>query len=298
MSKHASPTIIGAFVLVAIALVIAAVFVIGGGTYFHKKTRAIVYFERSVNGLRIGAPVKFRGIDIGAVKDIRINMRGAVRDPSHVRIPVVFEIDLDRVKEEGVPEIHLESPTVVKMLVRQGLRAQLETESLVTGVLYVALDVLPDTPARIVGDTHYPEIPPARTSREEIPAKVQDILTKLAAVDVERLADSLQSTVDHADKLLQSPELERAVTRLDAITQRTDKVLGTLDGLTRQLSPAVAELGQTAVTARKTLMPAGTLATQLAATLQDIQSAARSLRRLADHLNRDPGAVLRGGKSS
>lgn len=296
MSKHASPTIIGAFVLGALALVVAAIFVIGGGTYFHKKAHAIVYFEGSVAGLRIGAPVKFRGIDIGTVKDIRINMRGAIRDPAHVRIPVLIEVDLDRVKEEGVPDVHLESPTAIKLLVHEGLRAELATDSLVTGVLYVALDVRPGTPAHIVGDTHYPEIPPLRSAREEIPGRVQDILTKLANVDIERLADSLQSTVDHANDLVSSPELASAVARLDDVTKHADQLLVELHGVNRKLTPVVAALGDTASSARRALAPASGAATQLDATLHDIQDAARSLRRLADHINRDPGAILRGGK--
>jgi paraquat-inducible protein B len=242
--------------------------------------------------------VKFRGIDIGTVKDIRINMTGAMLDPRHVRIPVLLEIDKDTLKSQGVEAFNIGDREEVKQLVAMGLRAELATESLVTGVLYVALDVRPDTPIRLSGSKRYPEIPSVRSAREAIPGKVQDILTNLARVDVEKLTTSLQSTLDRTNKLLDSPAIERSIDRLDAITQHANKLLVDLDGVTQHLSPAVAELGQTAVTARKTLLPVGTLATQLGATLQDIQSAARSLRRLADHLNRDPGAVLRGGKSS
>jgi len=296
MSKHASPGIIGAFVLAAVALVIAGVFILGGGAFFHKKARAIVYFDGSVAGLRVGAPVKFRGIEIGSVEQIRINMSGAVRDPRHVHIPVLIDVDLDRVKEEGVEEVHLGDPKVLALLVKEGLRAQLESESLVTGVLYVALDIMPDTPMRLVGDTHYPEIPSVATFRQELPTKIQAILAKLADLDLDKLVDSVQSTVDNANTLVASPSLGRAITRLDTITQRADRLLANLDAASQHLTPMFNDLGQTAVSARKVIMPAGVMATQLDATLREIESAARSLRRLADHLDRDPGSILRGGK--
>jgi paraquat-inducible protein B len=296
MSKQPSPALIGGFVVAAVALVLVAVFVLGGGALFHEKARVVVYFDGSVAGLRIGAPVKFRGIDIGSVKDIRINMPGAMRDPRHVRIPVLLEIDQDRLRSRGVEEVELDREHV-RQLVAMGLRAELATESLVTGVLYIAIDVRPETPIVLSGTGRYPEIPSVRSAREAIPGKVQDILTNLARVDFARLGDSLDRLVDRADRVLGSPELERAVNRLDAITAHADRLLVEVQGLSRNLRPVVSDLGQTATAARSALAPAGTLGTQLDATLREIQSAARSLRRLADHLDRDPGAVLRGGKS-
>jgi paraquat-inducible protein B len=297
MSKQASPAVIGGFVVAAVAIVLAAVFVLGGGTLFHKKVRVVVYFDGSVSGLRTGAAVKFRGIDIGSVKDIRINMPGVFRDPQHVRIPVLLEIDQDRLRSRGVEQVTLDREHI-RQLVQLGLRAQLETESIVTGVMYVAIDVRPGTPVVLSGRGKYPEIPSLPSLREELPGKVQDILTNLARVDLAKLAASATTTLDRANRLLEAPEIERAVTRLDSITQHADKLLVELDGLSHSLRPAVDNLGQTATAARNALTPAGPLASQLDATLQEIRNAARSLKRLSDHLDRDPGAVLRGGKSS
>jgi paraquat-inducible protein B len=209
---------------------------------------------------------------------------------------VLLEIDQDRLRSRGVEEVTLDREHI-RQLVQLGLRAQLETESIVTGVMYIAIDVRPGTPIVLSGRGRYPEIPSLPSLREELPGKVQDILTNLARVDLAKLADSASTTLDHTNRLLASPELERSIARLDTITQHADKLLVELDGLSRGLRPAVSELGQTATTARKALAPAGTLGTQLDATLREIESAARSLRRLADHLDRDPGAVLRGGKS-
>src|SRR5690606_1374246 len=140
-------------------LLVAGILIVGGGRLFHDTAHVRVYFDGSVAGLRIGAPVKFRGIDIGKVKDVRISMTGAIRDPNNIRIPVLLEIDEDRLTAEGVAGIDFDDREQVDRLVGLGLRATLETESVVTGVRFVALDVKPATPAHVVGDRTYPEIP-------------------------------------------------------------------------------------------------------------------------------------------
>lgn len=296
MSKHASPTVIGTFVIIAVGLVLAAVLILGGGRYFHREAHVIVYFDGSVAGLHVGAPVKFRGIEIGSVKDIRINVPGAVRDPQHIRIPVVLTIDEDRLKAEGVADLELRDPRQVNALVAAGLRAELASESFVTGVMYVALDVRPGTPARLVHDRRYPEIPPARSATEGITDKLDRILTKLTAIDFVELASSARSLVKHTDDLVSSPELTQAIARLDTVETHLDHLIQRVSGATGELGPAIAELARASTSTSKTLAPEGHLATQIDATLRDLQLAVRSVKRLADQLSRDPGAILRGGR--
>jgi paraquat-inducible protein B len=293
MSKHASPAIIGAFVVTAFALVVITVLILTGGRLFHHTARLIVYFDSSVGGLRAGAPVKFHGIDIGTVKDLRINMTGAALDPRHVQIPVLLDVDQDRLSSQGVPGIDLDDRKQVQRLVDLGLRAQLATESLVTGVRYVELDIKPDTPARLVHDPRYPEIPSVPSLTEALPDKVDRLLTRLADVDVAGLAQSMRSTVDDADRLVRSPYLARAATRLDQITADLDRTVNQFSTAAQDLRPAIAEAKDTVTAARKT---SDRLASELDTTLRDVGGAARSLRRLADQLGRDPGSLLRGGK--
>lgn len=299
MSKHASPTVIGAFVLSALVLLVAGILIVGGGRLFHDTAHVRVYFDGSVAGLRIGAPVKFRGIDIGKVKDVRISMTGAIRDPNNIRIPVLLEIDEDRLTAEGVAGIDFDDREQVDRLVGLGLRAMLETESVVTGVRFVALDVKPATPAYVVGDRTYPEIPSMRGVREQIPDKLNQILTKLANTNFPGLVDSVQATVDEAgrvlakaDSVIGSPDLARAVASLDELTAT---LRDSVTDVSKDLTPTIKELKEAVTTARKTVTSAGVLSTQFDATLRDVQIAARSLRRLTDQISRDPGAVVRGG---
>jgi paraquat-inducible protein B len=147
MSQKISPTLIGAFVVGAVALLVIGVVAFGSGQLFRKTQQFVLYFDGSVNGLHMGAPVKFKGVEIGSVKDIKLEMGlgNQVHD-----IPVIIEIDLKKVIRRGVTIEKAMDPNTIREFVTQGLRGQLQTESLVTGVLYVALDWFPETPLRFV----------------------------------------------------------------------------------------------------------------------------------------------------
>jgi paraquat-inducible protein B len=147
MSKNLSPTVIGAFVVGAVALLIVAVIALGSGQLFRKTQQFILYFDGSVNGLRIGAPVKIKGVEIGSVKDIRLETE--LGSQVH-KIPVIIEIDLKKVIRRGVTREEAMDPNTIREFIKEGLRGQLQTESLVTGVLYVGLDWFSETPLRFV----------------------------------------------------------------------------------------------------------------------------------------------------
>jgi paraquat-inducible protein B len=285
MSKHASPAVVGSFVLTALALLVVGIFVLSAGKLFRHTALLITYFDGSVSGLRVGAPVKFSGIEIGSVKDLRISMTGALKDPQHISIPVLLEIDKDRLSSQGIEPIEL-GPKQVQRHVALGLRAELATESLVTGVRYVELDIRPDTPAHLVGDRRYPEIPSVRSLTETLPEKVDHVVTKLAEVDFSAIAHSTQTTIDDVDALIRSPHLARAIARLDELTTQ-------LTSTVHNLGPAISELTKTVASAHGTF---DRVPSQVDTTLRDVQSAARSVRRLSDQLSRDPGAILRGDK--
>ena len=90
MSKHANPTLIGAFVVGAVILAVAAVLLLSSGDLFVQKPRFVLYFKGSVKGLNIGSPVTFRGVNIGTVTNIQLVMGVSESD---IRIPVIIEIN-------------------------------------------------------------------------------------------------------------------------------------------------------------------------------------------------------------
>ena len=147
MNKKASPTLIGAFVVGAIVLIVIAVIALGSGRLFRQTKRFVLYFPGEVNGLHVAAPVKFRGVEIGSVKEILLQLEP---DMKVRRIPVIIEVDLEKITSRGASGPILQDPKMFKPAIDEGMRGQLRTESLVTGVLYVGIDLFPGTPANFV----------------------------------------------------------------------------------------------------------------------------------------------------
>ncbi|MBW2268955.1 MAG: MCE family protein, partial [Deltaproteobacteria bacterium] len=130
MSKRANPAMTGAFVLGAVGLVIAGILIFGSGELLKTKYTYVMYFQGSVSGLAVGAPVEFRGVKVGDPKDLEI------------RIPVVVEFvqgSLHRLGAEAQ-----DSSANIARLVELGMRAQLQVQSLLTGQQMIALDIHED----------------------------------------------------------------------------------------------------------------------------------------------------------
>ena len=143
MSKQANKTVIGIFVVGAIALVVIAIVLLGSGKFFKQTLRAVCYFEGSVGGLNIGAPVVFRGVKIGSVTDVLLR---ADSTKLTFTIPVYIEIEPDKFTVVGARPKQLGQN--LKTFIDRGLRATLEMQSIVTGQMQVGLDFYPDKPAK------------------------------------------------------------------------------------------------------------------------------------------------------
>src|SRR5205823_5013035 len=214
MNKKISPTLIGGFVVGAIALLVIAVIAFGSGMLFRKTKEFVSYFDGNVNGLHIGAPVKFRGVEVGSVKNILLQLDKSLDVRS---IPVIFEIDLEKITSRGATATLLEDPTALKVAIDRGLRAQLQTESLLTGVLYIGIDLFPGTPVKLVqaARSKYPEIPTVPTVLERAEVTTGEILAKLREVDFKGMMDSVSRALDGVGQLVHSPALKSALQRLD-----------------------------------------------------------------------------------
>src|SRR5262249_18800728 len=156
MGRKINPTTIGAFVVGAIVLLIAGALLFGGNTFFQEKVPYVMFFESSVEGLNVGAPVIFRGVQVGQVTAI-----SAIADPQRfdvrTRVQVEFVRGVIKVGEEG-PRFE-DHRAAVQRLIQKGARASLRMQSFVTGLLYVALDFYPDTPIKLLGlDLTVPEL--------------------------------------------------------------------------------------------------------------------------------------------
>ena len=322
MSTKVSPTLIGAFVIGAVALIVIAILLLGSGRLFRQTRDFVLYFDNSVNGLRVGAPVKFKGVEVGTVKDIRLQLeKGAEVN----KIPVIIEIDLEKLTLRGAtPQIAVDREAFHKAVV-DGFRGQLEMESLVTGLLYVALDFFPGTPINFVQQDNvnnkYPEIPTLPISLEQAKGAVDRILNKLEEIDFKRLIDSLAKTSDGVGQLvsvnspkvksiLQSmdqamPQLRGAISDFRRLTTTVDhnveiasgdlhQTLTAAHSAIEQIAATMKEAQTTIVSLRATIDPNSPTFYELTKSLREVSGAASSIRLLADSLDRNPQAAILG----
>ena len=176
---RANPAVVGGFVVGAIALIVVGLLLFGGTGWFVQHNRYIAYFPGSVKGLQVGAPVDFRGVTIGEVTEIRV-----LYDPQKVsaRIPVIMELDPTRIEITGRQGVETQ-PEDVERLIEAGFRAQLQSQSLLTGLLFVNLDFYPDKPPRLVGgDEPYPEIPTIPSDLEQLQQTAGDVAARMPAL--------------------------------------------------------------------------------------------------------------------
>jgi paraquat-inducible protein B len=300
--KRSSPTLIGAFVLGGAALVLAAVLIWGSGWLFRPSWRYVCYFAGSVNGLAIGAPVKFRGVEIGAVREIRLRYAQQADDR---RIPVFIDLDERRVEELGAGLTP--SPDMIANLIDQGLRARLETLSIVTGVLYVNFDFYPDVPVQMTqsDESEFLEIPTVPTPLEEAAQTASEILMHLQEADVAGLTLRLTELVQSMNEVARSPALRAAIDELPAtlesvhqlttsLNARSEKVAANAEELAVETRRALVSLQATLDAIQGLVAPDAPLPVQLGETVTELGRAARALRGLADYLERNPNAVVFG----
>jgi paraquat-inducible protein B len=233
-------------------------------------------FVESMRGLSIGAPVDFRGVELGTVKSVDLEYDIGRKQFVGNVVARVFPSRLGRAYDalsEQAGAGGRVADRVFARLVAEGLRAQLRTGNLISGQLYVALDFMPKAkPAGVVIGVGPLEIPTERGSLEQIQTQIADIISKFNKVPFEEIGRSLRDTLRGADSLL------------------------------RQLDGDVApEARKTLVEAQRALGSVGDaldrdsgVQNDLASTLGELQRAARSLRTLADYLQRHPESLLRG----
>lgn len=255
MSKRANTTVIGAFVIGAIALTLGAVMLLGTGQFFDERVVVVTVFGGSVTGLQVGSPVEFRGVPVGTVTSIK-----ALYDPEKTsfEIPVYMSLDRDSVTNVRDDTSQRSPASEIERMIAHGLRARLDLRSLVTGRKFVALDFHPGTPATTAGvDGDIPEIPSIASPLD----KVTSLFEKL---DVDALAGKAVLTMDGISALVNSPTLANTIKSLDAIARNANELVLQLQTDTHKLSQtAIETLAQTTQTLAAT-------ETALLATLSDV----------------------------
>jgi paraquat-inducible protein B len=310
MGKRVNPPSVG-FVVGAIALAVIGVLVFGSGQYFKHTEKFVMFFPGSVNGLSAGAPVKFRGVDIGTVTDIRLVLHREHAVDQGPTVPVYVETDPSKISVDGRP-LEMYDPKNLQLLVDRGLRAQLQSQSLVTGLLFVQMDFFPDTPVNyILPQPSTPiEIPTIPTTLELASSAAREIIEELRTVKLGPMVQDAADALEAINRLVSSPALHAAIDALPETMKNVNEAVVSLhrlaDDVGGRVGPLVGRLDSTLAGADQTLgsvrdaarsantiiEPGAPLDHDLRKALQDVSAAARSLARVADNLERNPTAVL------
>jgi len=309
MAKQANRMMIGGFVVLAVIIMAASLVVFGSGKFFKKTNKYMLYFDEPVNGLSVGAPVLFQGVQVGSVTSITlqadfVNMK--------TQIPILIEIDPDRWKVRAGERNYRK---VAAKLIEMGLRAQLITQSFITGQLMIQLDFFPKSkvcyaPPELDKDyKDYVVIPTCASTSERLAKALGDL-------DLKGIEKNLNSSLAGLDRFINNPDLAASLRALKDTLQDARQLLTRVD---RQVDPLADDLKKTVkdfgklardvdaqvgglatgldktMSAAKGVLSADSpLMVELENTMKEISAMSRSIRQLANYLDQHPEALIRG----
>ncbi|QPC43796.1 MCE family protein [Kaustia mangrovi] len=330
MKKNRAAVAIGSFILGGGFLLALGIVLFGGIDLFSGKERAVIYFDTSISGLQVGAPVAFQGVTVGSVQRIALEVDSTTHT---ARIPVYIEIktaDMIVTDAQG----QRETPDIEE-LVQRGMRAQLQTQSFVTGRLMVELDFTAKAgPIKDPWVDGLARIPSEKSALDQLKEQVSELgigqtlatakrvlqavdrLANTANKEIVRISNSVVTTTDDANRLVES--LEGTVKQLsgelkltlkdlrslanvtrDQVSARGDqlgKVLTTAEEAAVKIEATAANLDKIAANVNQLVAPRGNVRTDLESGLRDLSAAASSLRSFAREIERNPNALLLGSQ--
>jgi paraquat-inducible protein B len=324
MSKKANPTTIGLFVVIALALAVAGLLIFGSGTFFQKSTYYVLYFESSVGGLDVGAPVEFNGVRIGNVSEIKLVYD---HQDNTVRIPVYIRLEPQRMSEVNA-ELAQEGSSM-NVHVKRGLRARLQSQSFLTGKLKIELAYLPDTELTLSGQhDEYMELPTAPSTLAAITKKFDELPIAQIVLETHRTiqalgdiveseefratAGNLNETINEVRVLAKSASdlisSEEAGTTVKNLNEALAEIQNLMTGLQESITSIAESFNMTSTAAAGAMGSVETALVEVTELIDDdsplgydmreaareLTDAARKIAALADLIERHPESLLKG----
>ncbi|TVQ93317.1 MAG: MCE family protein [Chromatiaceae bacterium] len=232
MSKQANPAVIGGFVLGALVVIIMTILVFSGGGLLRERIQMVTFFPGSIQGLTVGAPVQFQGVPVGQVTSIGLNY---VVEEDSFRIPVHYEVWPQQVAVSGGRDQDVR-PVLRRLINEQGLRARLESISIVTGQHMVTLSLNPGLPPpRQVAANEYPipvpAIPGIRDRLEEMFENLQ----------LDDLIKTVTSIMHHLEQVVESGAISEVIENLAKSMAEGEALLANLNA---HVEPLLAHADQ------------------------------------------------------
>ncbi len=324
---------IGIFVVLSIVLFMTAIVIFGSAKFFAKENLVITYFEGSLQGLSVGAPVTYRGVTVGQVKEIKIHIQANGKQSQELIIPVLIALsagDTLIVNNSG-PGDKTNVTDFLKSMCNQGLRAKLKLQSMVTGKRYVDLAFYENSTAVFRDQAgKYVEIP-------TLPSEMQQLSRLMENINLEEMYNKAFNALSSLDKLttglvetLNEPKTQQLVDNLSTAAASLNSILSQFDadvspilkkvnnGLDRfnilashadqmvtsldtQIKPFVSDMAVTLThldttlqQAEKTMQPNSPLYYRVTETMHQLEKTARSIERLSEFIYRNPDTLLFG----
>lgn len=239
-----------------------------------------VYFDESIRGLKVGAPVEFRGVKIGEVVNFFLTGNPETAD---FKIPILIKLEPQRFNIIGSGEEDKKvDAKIFDKLVQKGFRAQLQSSNLLTGDLLINLDFHPEAkPAKLVKENGLYVFPSVPATIESLKNNVQSILDSLAAIPFKEIGDRTRDILKQVDEGT-LPGINRSI-----------------EGLDRELLPSLRKLidngNKTIEEIRRNYLDTNAeIHRKMLKLLDELTRASRSMRNLTDYLERHPESIIRG----
>jgi paraquat-inducible protein B len=304
MSKKANPTFIGLFIIIGLALGVIGLLLFSSSKLFSPSVECVLYFNDSLNGLSEGAPVKYRGVTIGSVKRVMIRFNQATNDYA---MPVIIELEKKLLEQRLGEPVEVFTKHSLRERVERGMRASLQAESLVTGVLYIEVRPNPNASPPVYHQLvkRYPELPTE-------PTQIQQLMSNLASLDIKGIETNLIALITQLDTAVGSlhlAEVGRNLTNdlasvratLDEYRLLGEKLNRGIDPLLNSVTNSLVEAGRALVqirgaaeNLRTIIRPDSPLSNDLDQALQQLAAATQSLSVLLDFLKENPNALITG----
>ena len=266
------------------------------------RTAYVAYFQSSVKDLVPGSPVMIYGMTVGQVTSIRLIYDAPSNMP---RVRVDFDVDADKAFCPKQDNQATDSAQILRQLIEKGVRVRLESSNLLTGQKLLALEFVPNAvPAALAQEGDVTVIPSAGSSDNAMDA-LSDIASKLDQIPFDEIGQNLNHLIGHADKLIGGEEAQQTMHNLSiAMTNAADlsrkantnmtPMLEKLHDISNQLQSAVTQANQLFTSLQNNYGEGSDFNSDAKRVLDQVTDAARSIRLLADYLERHPEALLSG----
>jgi len=323
MSKKANPLAIGMFVTGAAILALFALVMFGAGRFFKETNNYICFFNETINGLDVGASVKYRGVKIGKVEKIII--RENPKEKKNALISVVFSVASTDYEKMLVHNKFVTFDEILERAIQEGLRAKLSYQSFVTGMLYIELDFFEERNKGFTKNYEGPdyiEVPTVQSGNiAEFSKKMLDIADSVSAMnlaeigsnlnnalvkvnqkldelDVKTLNDKTVQLLSSADSLLNDDDLKQSLKNMNIAMESVNTLMidarNNLNLLTAGGHKLIEETQTLVTNANTFISPQSPFRYELSSLVVNARNTANTLRELLEYIERNPNSIITG----